>query len=138
MKNHKGFTLIELMIAVAIIGILVAIALPNYQRYILKSHRSAAINAVMELASRQARYYTTNNTYTTSLVTLGYAADPMPVASSTEHYYDLSVSAVNATSYTVSAAPSGGQTKDTCGTYSYTDLGIKSVSSGSMSDCWKQ
>lgn len=137
-NKSQGFTLIELMIVVAVIAILAAVALPSYKRYVLKSHRSSAITAVLDLASREARYYTTNNTYSSSLVTLGYGSDPMPLTDLSNHYYDLSVTAANSTSFTVSAAPAGNQTSDTCGTFSYNDLGVKSVSSGTLSECWKQ
>lgn len=138
MNKSRGFTLIELMIVVAVIGILAAVALPSYTRYVLKSHRSSAITAVLDVASREARYYTTNNTYTNSLTALGYTSDPMPLTDSSNHYYDLSVTAVSSTGFTVRAAPAGNQVNDTCGTFSYTDLGVKSISSGTLSDCWKQ
>ncbi|MDR3393176.1 MAG: type IV pilin protein [Sulfuriferula sp.] len=139
MKNDmKGFSLIELMIVVAIVAILAAIALPSYQSYVLKSHRTTAVNALMDLASREARYYTTNNVYTNSLVTLGYAADPTPVSDANNYYYDLSITAANATSFSLQAAPTGNQANDTCGTFTYTDLGVKGVGAGTVSDCWKQ
>ena len=139
MNKSRGFTLIELMIVVAVIGILAAVALPSYTRYVLKSHRSSAITAVLDLASREARYYTTNNTYSSDLTLLGYSATPsVPVTDSSNHYYDLSVTAASSTGFTVSAAPAGNQVNDTCGTFSYTDLGVKSISSGTLSDCWKQ
>lgn len=134
----KGFSLIELMIVVAIVAILAAIALPSYQSYVLKSHRTTAVNALMDLASREARYYTTNNVYTNSLVTLGYAADPTPVSDANNYYYDLSITAANATSFSLQAAPTGNQANDTCGTFTYTDLGVKGVGAGTVSDCWKQ
>ncbi len=138
MKKFTGFTLIELMITVAIIGILAAIAFPSYTSYVLKSHRSAAITALMELASKEARYYSTNNAYVKSLTTLGYAADPMPVTSSTTKYYNLSVTGVTADGFTLQAVPVGNQVNDTCGTYTYNDLGVKGVSAGTVKECWKQ
>jgi type IV pilus assembly protein PilE len=138
MNKNEGFTLIELMVTVAIIGILAAIALPSYTSYILKSHRSSAITAILDLASRETRYFTTNNTYTTSLITLGYSADPMPVTDTSAYYFDLSVTSANSSGFTLSAAPVGNQTHDTCGTFTYTDLGVKGISSGTLSDCWKQ
>jgi len=144
MKKTKGFTLLELMVVVVIAGILTSIALPAYRAYVLKSHRTAAINAILDLASRQARYYTTNNAYTTSLLTLGFPADPMPVIIGGTTYYNLGVASVTAATATVPAAfslqatPAGNQLNDTCGTYTYTDLGQKGISSGTLSDCWKQ
>lgn len=138
MNRARGFSLIELLIVVAVIGLLAAVALPSYTRYVLRSHRSAAVTGVLDLASRQARYYTTNNTYTTSLTALGYPSDPMPLADSSNRYYDLSVASASTTAFTVQAVPVLNQANDTCGTYSYTDLGVKSISSGTLSDCWKQ
>ena len=140
MKQHKGFTLIELMMVVAIIGILTAVALPSYTRYVLQSHRAAAISALLDLGSREARYFTINNQYTTSMVTLGYSADPMPIVSSTSNYYNLSVASVtnSGTNFSIQAVPVGNQTKDSCGTFTYTDLGVKGVSSGTLSSCWQQ
>lgn len=143
---NKGFTLVELMVVVAIAAILTMIALPSYQAYVLKSHRTAAINAILDLASREARYYTTNNAYTSSLTALGYSTDPMPITMGTggTAYYNLSVASVTAATTTtpadflLNAAPVSPQTNDTCGTYTYTSLGIKGISSGTLADCWKQ
>ncbi|MBK6006093.1 type IV pilin protein [Ramlibacter ginsenosidimutans] len=138
MNRVRGFSLIELMVVVAVIGLLASIALPSYTRYVLRSHRSSAITGVLDVASRQARYYTTNNTYTTSMTALGYPVDPMPLTDSSNRYYDLSVASASATAFTVRAVPVNAQTKDTCGTYTYTDLGVKSITSGTLGDCWKQ
>jgi len=140
LNESKGFSLIELIMAVAVVGILARIAYPSYVTYVLKSHRSEAINGLLELASREVRYYTTKNTYQTSMLQLGYSADPYPVASATSssHYYDVSVASVSATGFTLKAVPVGNQVNDTCGTYTYTDLGVKGIGSGTVSDCWKQ
>ena len=140
MNRVKGFTLIELLIVVLIIGILGAVSIPTYTSYILKSHRSAAITGVLELASRQARYYTTNNNYTTSMTTLGYASDPMPLDSVASRYYNLSVEAADANSFTIKAVPVGNQMSDPCGTYRYTDLGRMTSNGGTtlVKECWKR
>ena len=138
MKKSNGFSLIELMIVVVIVGILAKVAFPAYQSYVLKSHRTAAINAIMDLGSREARYYTTNNAYTTNLTTLGYASAAVTGGTSTT-YYNLSVVAASApAAITMMAAPAGTQTSDSCGTYTYTDLGQKGITTGTLSDCWKQ
>lgn len=142
MKDTKGFTLIELMIVVAIVAILAAVAVPSYRSYVLRSHRTVAINALLDLGSRQARYYTTNNTYTTDLTLLGYPAGTVSLPSSTNAYYTITVGPTPTftilTTFTVTATRAGTQVNDTCGNYTYTDLGIKDVSSGSVNSCWQQ
>ena len=145
MNQNKGFTLIEVMIVVAIIGILTMVALPSYNRYVLRSHRTEAINGLLDTASREARYYTNNNNYTQSMTTLGFAADPNPVASASNLYYLINVqSLVNPTatspaSFVLQAVPQGSQANDTCGTFTYTDLGARSVSGTETSaKCWGQ
>lgn len=67
-----GFTLIELMITVAVIGILAAIALPSYQQYVIRSKRAAAQAEMMEIANRQHQYLPVNRTYASTIADLGY------------------------------------------------------------------
>lgn len=150
MKKSKGFTLIELMIVVVIVGVLAAVAIPAYRSFVLKSHRSDAINGLLDAASRQARYYTTYNQYATAMSgsasSLGYAADPNPVPSTTNTYYKVSIVPSSVTQATASApaafqlqaVPNGTQANDTsCGTFLYDDLGRKTVSgTGTVASCW--
>lgn len=131
MKKVTGFSLIELMIVVAVVAILAAVAFPSYGSYVRKSHRTDAINMVMNTASQEARYYTGNNAYTNSMANLGFAS-----GLSANGYYSISVS-VNGNSFTITATPQGDQANDSCGTYTYTNLGVK-TSGGSLSECWKQ
>ena len=132
-----GFTLIEIMIVVAIVGILSSIALPSYQKYVLRSHRTAAISALQDLASRQTTYFSTNNAYTASLTALGYSADPNPVPNAGDAYYNIAA-AVTATSFTLTATAINNQVKDTdCVNFVINDLGVKTVSGSSTSAaCW--
>lgn len=139
MRRLDGFSLIELMIVTAIVAILAMIALPNYTRYVQRSNRTAAVSAVLDVASREARYYTTNNAYSSSMTALGYASDPLPVSSNSQHFYDVSVSVSNgSTNFVVTAQPYGNQANDTCGAFTYTDVGLKGVTTGTVKDCWKQ
>ena len=132
MYTHKGFTLIELMIVVAIIGILAAVALPTYREHIVKSRRADAKIALQHLANEQEQFFLDNNTYGTTVAVLGME-DVSPDA-----YYALAVVAASTASFTLQAAPlnnaaqagdgpfrlnsAGGQTwdQDSDGTYTCT------------------
>lgn len=126
-KTHAlGVSLIELMIVVAIVGILAAIAYPSYQSQIRKSHRADAKTELLEIQIAQEKWFLQNNAYATSLSTLGFGS------SSRHGYYSLSLSATG-TTFTATAAPEGGQEDDSCGTYSITHTGTKSPTT---SGCW--
>lgn len=132
----RGFTLIELMITVAIVAILTAIAYPSYVQYVIRSNRAAAESFMQEVAAAQERFLLDNRAYATSLTTLQYAsAVPASVASN----YSFSVNTGNAPpSYSLIATPLGGQlTRDTtCGTLTLTNTGSRAASGGG-SNCWK-
>ena len=138
---EAGFTLIELMIAVAIVGILTAVALPAYQKQILKSHRTDAKTALLDLASREERYMSTNQAYASNGTLLGFSNDfPVSVPSDSAATYTLSVTLTNSNgTFTLTATPTGNQVADACGSYTLTSLGVQGVSGGSMSaaDCWR-
>ena len=72
MKKSQGFTLIELMIVVAIIGILAAIAMPNYQRYLIRASREAAQTELMQMAAVQEKIYLNSSSYTAAAITAAY------------------------------------------------------------------
>lgn len=135
LPKSAGFTLVELMIVVAITAILAAIALPAYQKQVRESHRASAKTALLDVASREERYYATNNNYT-NLTGLGYSSSTMQVPSATQNYYNVTVSLTNSNAnFTATAAPTGNQSSDACGSYSVTDLGVQSVT-GSATNCW--
>jgi type IV pilus assembly protein PilE len=84
-KKALGFTLIELMITLAILGILVVIAYPSYTQYTLRAGRAEGAASLLEVMERQEQYYRTNLTYTTRLADLGYSATD-PIKSETDRY----------------------------------------------------
>lgn len=132
MKNNslQGFTLIEVMIAVVIVGILAAIAYPSYIDYIIKSGRSEGVAAVMNVANLQEQYYLDNRAYTTDMTKLGLPANPFV----TEHGY-YSVASAGTSSFTITATAKGNQASrdSTCATITMTSAGVK----GPSAECWK-
>ncbi len=146
MKKLDGFTLIELLIAVAIVGILASIAVPSYQDSVRKSRRADTKGALVGFANAMERYFTENNSYCGAAVTDSgtcLAATGIPsVFSSTSPvdggpaYYNLTISAATATSFTLSATPTGAQSGDKCGTLTLQNTGVRGVSSSTVADCW--
>jgi len=110
-KNNKyglGFTLVELMIVVAIVGILASIAIPSYVEYVKKGRRAAAQSHLMEIAQREQQYLLDARTYAASLTTLGITT-PTDVA----NYYTIQVNVADAPpSFTITATAQGTQTSD--------------------------
>lgn len=75
-SSNRGFTLIELMISVAIIGVLVSIVFPSYQQYVIESRRGEGMAMLLHVMQQQERYYTEELSYTTDLTDLGFVANP--------------------------------------------------------------
>jgi len=145
MKKQSGFTLIELMIVVAIVGILAAIAYPSYQDSVRKSARSAAKTALYEVVSRQENSFLNSRAYATDLADLGYSGTTYYVdkqgnsSTAGDGVYLIQLAAgSSASAFTVAAVPQNAQTGDTiCGTLSLSSTGVKGESgSGSVKDCW--
>lgn len=123
-KQH-GFTLIELMITVAIIGILAAIAYPSYASHIIKGNRAAAKAQMLDIANRQQQFLLANRAYATkdALTTSGYA---LPSEVSSRYSYDITVGTGTVPSYLITFTAIGSQTSD--GNLTLNSEGVKTPS----------
>jgi type IV pilus assembly protein PilE len=146
--NAKGFTLIELLTALVIAGILLAVAIPSYRTQTQKSRRTEAKTALLDLASREERFNSTNTSYSSTPSNLGYSGTwPIKVGSG---YYQITACVAATTAcgtdtgtgaaYLLTAQPVGAQAGDSqCGSFTLDSTGLQKVtgsSSGTPSNCW--
>jgi type IV pilus assembly protein PilE len=136
-----GFTLIELMIVVLVIGILAAVAIPAYQNYVTRAARTKATQGLTNLAGMEERFFYSNNTYTKTLSDLGITDSTYCVEKCTDsRYYTITIPSASSTDYTLQAVPGGAQaTQDTdCGTLKLNRAGQKSASldASNTKRCW--
>lgn len=150
-----GFTLIEVMIAVAIVGILAAVAIPNYSEYIARGRRAGAQTQLLAAQQWMERLYSESYRYdqTASGTAVGTAFNAQPFRTSPRAgegsaAYNLSVDAARNT-YTVTATRTGAAASDRCGNFTLTNTGVKSIASGTynttkyptlaqaVTDCWR-
>lgn len=147
-RGLRGFTLIEVMITVVIIGILAMIAVPAYGNYVLRANRAVGKTAIMRIATQQESYFTDRKQYATSLPALssteyGTATTvyvkrdgTVQAANTADTIYAVTLTGASATAYAVQAVPVHAQARDTaCGTLTYTSTGTRTVS-GTATDCW--
>ena len=132
-RQVQGFTLLELMIAVAIVAILAAIAYPSYEEHMIKTRRAEGRAAMLEVAARLERCFTRFNAYDHA------ACADIASMRSENGYYQVSPDALNATSFSLQAEPQLAQVKDTkCGTLTLTSVGVRSQTGSPPSGykCW--
>lgn len=121
-RSHvPGFTLIELMITVAVVAILAAIAYPSYQEQIRKSRRAQAKADLVEYAQMAERWHTVNNSY----ATFALPVDQSPREPGATAHYALAITAQDATTFSIQATPQGRQEVDRCGTLTLNQAGVK-------------
>src|SRR5690606_34948951 len=130
---QAGFTLIELMIAVAIIAILAAIVLPNYKNYLIKAHRTDAQAAMLSLAQYMESQYNASFSYPAK----SNIPDSLMLPTNISDYYDFSDTTTSGQSFIIKAVPKKARQNDTqCGTLTLNEQGVKGTSTDA-NGCWK-
>jgi len=137
--DSLGFSLIELMIVVAIVGVLAAIALPSYQNSVLADGRAEAQSLLLEVAANQERFYSDNNSYSTNANPL--VAPALATVTSAGGIYEVAVAACAGGAITncfvATATPQGNQTADSCTTLSISNTGLKGATGDTLDTCWR-
>jgi type IV pilus assembly protein PilE len=154
-RNSRGMTLIELVIAMVIVAVLASIAIPSYNAYVLKSHRTEAKTTLLDLTSMEERFFSTSNVYSTLPSDLGYGAAAAFPFNTISGYYQINVTpgafsaatppsalapAGSPATYGFTATAIGVQANDTaCATLSVSSNGTKTATGTDPNpnvDCW--
>ena len=138
-KNKvSGFTLIEIVIVIAIVGILSALAIPAYQASALRSNRADGKTALLQIAAAQESFYSANNSYST-------VANPLSNTNpftSADGKYIITVAACDGGAigncFLATATPQGGQAEDECENLTLSNIGARGSSEGNAADCWSR
>lgn len=132
-RKMRGITLVELMIVVIILGILAAVAYPNYREFAARAKRNEAKAALLQIATNQERFYLNNNTYTDDMTNLGFVVSDNFVTESNS--YTIDVVAADANNFTATATYNNADGEaGKCQTFQIDGRGVRT--SAPLADCW--
>ena len=134
-RTLRGVTFIEIMIVVVLIGIMTAIAYPNYRQFVARAKRTEARAALLKIATNQERFYLQNNSYTTDMMQLGFPVGAAFISDSDS--YSISVTAADANNFTAVATYQRlDDEADKCLTFQIDGRGVRT--SAPHADCWSR
>ena len=142
--RQAGFTLIELMIVVALVALLAAIAVPSYRQYVIRANRTEATSALMSIATAQEKFFLANNAYAASVSALpgsgGVKCNSGTCVTQPGGLYSVTSACAAggcAEGFTATATPVSGksQASDACSSFTLDSIGTRGAN---KSDCWKR
>lgn len=140
--SQHGFTLIEILIVVAILGVLASIALPAYQNSVLRSGRAEAKSELLQVASDLERYFSNFNTYIDDALPLNTPAVADRDRTTVNALYVISVAACGggaiSNCFIATATPQGAQAGDACTTLTITNTGVRGATGATVDECWQR
>jgi len=138
--RRAGFSLVELLVVLVIMGVLSAVALPGYTRYVQRGHRTEAMAALLESQHFMERYYSANGQYLSPANDLPLLPQRLQgIPSQGTVRYQLSVREATLNSYVLQAVPEGSMAGDVCGSLTINQAGLRGVlnSTRSVAECWR-